>query len=228
VTLSQRFGPAFQLRVAYTWSKFLDDVSDIAGSNVNLDRGIIPLDESRLFLDRGISNFDIRHIGTVALLYRLPFLRSNRFLGGWTVSSMNTIQSGRPFTIFTGTNSPLGSNNQRPNAVEGAFVPTPSEPFAVRYANGFSAASLRPAATDFGTLARNTQTGDRFVAFNLSLSKDLRWTERLASQVRGEFFNVLNTTNFNAVDNNMSSPTFGRYTTAFDSRRVQLALRFVF
>ncbi len=228
VTLSQRLGSAFQLRAAYTWSKFLDDVSDIAGSNVNLDRGIIPLDEARLSLDRGISNFDIRHIATVTLLYRLPLLRSHRFLGGWTVSSMNAIQSGRPYTLYTGTNTPLGSNNQRPLAIAGALLSTPSEPLALRYASGFSAASLRPAATDFGTLARNTHAGDRFVNFSLSLSKDLQWTDKVSSQLRAEFFNLFNTTSFNTVDNNMSSPTFGRYTTAFDSRRVQLALRLVF
>jgi hypothetical protein len=228
VTLNQRFGNGFQLRAAYTWSKFLDDVSDIAGSNVNLDRGIIPLDEGRLFLDRGISAFDIRHIGAVTLLYRLPLWRSHRFLGGWTISSMNALQTGRPYTIYTGTNTPLGSNNQRPLGIAGALVATPSESVALRYANGFNALSLRPAATDFGTLGRNTQTGDRFVNSSVSLMKDLRWTERLSSQIRAEAFNLFNTTNFNAVDSVMTSPTFGRYTTAFDSRRVQLALRLVF
>jgi hypothetical protein len=228
VTLNQRLTKDLQLRVAYTWSKFHDDVSDIAGSNVNLDRGIIPLDESRLFLDRGISNFDIRHIGTATLLYRLPFAPKSRVFGGWTVASMTALQTGRPFTIFTGTNTPDGNNNQRPHGIAGSMIFTPSEAVAVRYAPGFNAVTLRPAATEFGTLGRNTQTGDGFVNFNLSVSKDVRVTERLTAQIRGEGFNVFNTTNFNAVDNNMSSPTFGRYTTAFDSRRIQLAFRLVF
>lgn len=228
VTFNQRFGTGFQLRAAYTWSKFLDDVSDIAGSNVNLDRGIIPLDESRLYLDRGISSFDIRHIATFAMLYRIPLFRSHRYLGGWTVSSMNNLQSGRPYTIYTGTNTPFGSNNQRPNWIPGALVSTPAQQIALSYGSGFSAASLRPGAADYGNLGRNTHVGDRFINFNLSLSKDLSWTDRLSSQIRAEFFNLLNTTSFNTVDNNMSSPTFGRYTAAFDSRRVQLALRFVF
>lgn len=227
-TLNHRFSSSLQLRVAYTWSKFLDDVSDIAGSNVNLDRGIIPLDEARLFLDRGISNFDIRHIGTATMLYRLPFLRSHRFLGGWTTSAMAALQSGRPYTIFTGSNTPLGNNNQRPLGTPGAFLVTPSDAVALRYAPGFAAMSLRPAAADFGSLARNSHTGDSFVNFNISLSKDIRFSERLSSQLRVEAFNLFNTTNFNAIDNNMSSPLFGRYTTAFDSRRLQLALRFVF
>ncbi|MBL8215929.1 MAG: TonB-dependent receptor [Bryobacterales bacterium] len=228
VTYNQRMGSAFQLRATYTWSKFLDDVSDIAGSNVNLDRGIIPLDERRLYLDRGISSFDIRHIGTVSLLYRLPLLRGHRFLGGWSVASMTSLQSGRPYTVYTGTNTPLGSNNQRPLAIAGSLVATPDQSVALRYGGGFNATLLRPAATEFGTLGRNTFTGDRFVITSLSLSKDLRWTERFSSQLRAEVFNALNTTSFNTVDSVMSSPTFGRYTTAFDSRRVQLALRLVF
>lgn len=228
VTWNQRLSTALQVRVAYTWSKFLDDVSDIAGSNVNLDRGVIPLDESRLYLDRGISAFDIRHIGTATLLYRLPVLRGHRYLGGWSVAGMTALQSGRPFTIYTGSNTPLGSNNQRPMGIAGGFIPTPASAIAVRYGSGFDAARLRPAAADFGSLGRNTQVGDRFVNLNLSASKDIRWTERLSAQIRGEVFNLTNTTNFNAVDNIMSSPAFGRYTSAFDSRRVQLALRLVF
>jgi hypothetical protein len=228
VTWNQRIGAALQVRGAYTWSKFIDDVSDIAGSNVNLDRAVIPLDESRRYLDRGRSAFDIRQIGTATVLYRLPFLRSHRLLGGWTLAGMTALQSGRPFTIYTGTNTPLGSNNQRPLGLAGGFVATPSESYAVRYGDGFSAAALRPAATDFGTRGRNTMTGDRFVNLNLSMAKDVRLTEGISAQVRGEVFNVTNTTNFNAVDSVMTSPTFGRYTSAFDSRRIQLALRIVF
>lgn len=228
LTFNQRLSSTLQLRATYTWSKFLDDVSDIASSNVNLDRGIIPLDESRLYLDRGISAFDIRHIGTITLLYRLPFLKSHRYLGGWSLSSMNNLQSGRPFTLFTGTNTPLGSNNQRPLALPGSLLATPSEPAAIRFAPGFSAATLRPAATDFGTLGRNTLYGDRFLNFSVSLSKDVQFTDSIASQIRLEVFNLTNTTSFNTVDTIMSSPTFGRYTAAFDSRRIQLALRFVF
>lgn len=228
VTLNQRLSSSIQLRVAYTWSKFLDDVSDIAGSNVNLDRGVIPLDENRRFLDRGISAFDIRHIGTATMLYRLPFLRNHRYLGGWTVAGMTALQSGRPFTIYTGSNTPLGSNNQRPLGIAGAFVATPAAAYALRYGAGFDAAALRPGATEFGSLGRNTQTGDRFVNLNLSVSKDIRFTERMSAQIRSEAFNLTNTTSFNAVDSVMSSPTFGRYTSAFDSRRFQLALRLVF
>ena len=61
-----------------------------------------------------------------------------------------------------------------------------------------------------------------------SVQKDLKWGEHLTTQIRAEGFNLFNTTNFGAIDSVMSSATFGRYTTAFDARRVQFALRFVF
>ena len=61
-----------------------------------------------------------------------------------------------------------------------------------------------------------------------SIQKDLKLGERVTTQIRVEGFNLFNTTNFNAIDSVMSSASFGRYTTAFDARRVQFALRFVF
>jgi len=47
-------------------------------------------------------------------------------------------------------------------------------------------------------------------------------------QLRGELFNAFNLANFNAVDNVLVSPSFGRYTSAFDPRRAQLVARLVF
>ncbi len=225
---SGKFGNDLTVRASYTWSKFIDEISDIAGTNTNVDRTVLALDEQRLFLDRGISALNIGHVATFTYLYRLPFLRAHRVLGGWTLSGMNSLQSGRPYTIFTGTNTPLGNNNQRPLATPGALVFTPSDATAIRCAPGVSAAHLRPDASSFGTLGRNTGTGDRFFDVSLSLQKDFRILERLNSQFRAETYNLFNTTNFLAVDNVMSSATFGRYTSAADSRRVQFAVRFTF
>ena len=227
VNYSQRFG-AVTVRTAYTWSKFLDDMSDIAGSNTNVDRGALALDENRLFLDRGVSAHNMPHVATISFLYRSPFFKNNRALGGWILSGMNSLQSGRPYTIYTGTNTPLGNNNQRPVGIPGSLLFSAGDPTAVRFAPGFTALSLRPGATEFGSLGRNTGVGDAFLNVSGSIQKDLKLGERVTTQIRVEGFNLFNTTNFNAIDSVMSSASFGRYTTAFDARRVQFALRFVF
>jgi hypothetical protein len=144
------------------------------------------------------------------------------------VSGITTLRSGQPFTIYTGTNTPLGTNNQRPNVINGSLIFTPNQATAVTYATGFNAASLRPATNTFGTLGRNTERTDKVTDWNLSLQKDFRIDEKRKIQLRGEMFNVFNQTNFQAIDNVMTSATFGRYTSAFDPRRMQIALRFEF
>jgi hypothetical protein len=225
---TQRFNTDLQVRAAYTYSKFIDDVSDIPTSNTNLARDVLPLDEGRLFLDRGTSTWDIPHVLTLTSIWRLPLFKTSRYLGGWTISSVSTIQAGRPYTLFTGTNTPLGNNNNRPLDISGALIRNAPSATPIMYAPGFNAAALRPANGALGTLGRNTERGDAFYDFSLSLMKDFAMTERMRLQIRGEVFNLFNVTNFNAVDNVMTSPTFGRYTSAFDPRRAQIALRLVF
>lgn len=232
VSYTQRFTNSFQVRAAYTYSKFIDEVSDLIIANTNLARDATPLDESRRFLDRGVSNFDIPQILTFTYSYRLPIFRQNnlvgKLLGGWTVNGITTLRSGQPFTIYTGTNTPLGTNNQRPNAIDGSLIFTPNQATAISYATGFNALTLHPATNTFGTFGRNTQRTDKVADWNLSLQKDFRIDEKRKIQLRGEMFNVFNQTNFQAIDNIMTSATFGRYTSAFDPRRMQIALRFEF
>lgn len=232
VSYSQRFSDNLQIRVAYTWSKFIDEVSDLITSNTNLPRDATPFDESRRFLDRSVSNYDIPHILTFTYIYRLPFFRelnwTGKLLGGWTISGITTLRSGLPFTIYTGTNTPLGTNNQRPNAIPGSLIFTLGKATAISYASGFTAASLRPAPNAYGTLGRNTVRTESVMDWNLSLQKDFRLDEKRKIQLRGEFFNIFNQTNFNQIDNVMTSPTFGKYTSAFDPRRVQIVVRLEF
>ena len=47
-------------------------------------------------------------------------------------------------------------------------------------------------------------------------------------QLRFEFFNVLNRVNLTSVDGNLNSSTFGRSTSTYDPRIIQLGTRLVF
>ena len=113
-------------------------------------------------------------------------------------------------------------------AVGGSLVFTPNQATAITYGNGYTATSLRPAATTYGSLGRNTGRTESVMDWNLSVLKDFRIDEKRKLQLRAEMFNVLNQTNFQAIDSVMSSSTFGKYTSAFDPRRMQVALRFEF
>lgn len=227
-SMSQRINQNLLIRAAYTYSKFIDDVSEITDTNQNLDRGVIPVDENNLRLERAVSDFHIPHIFTVSYIYQLPFFASNRFAGGWTISGITTLQSGRPFTLFSGTNNPLGSNNNRLNDVAGLLVRDPSSITPIKILTGANSGLLTPAVGKVGTLGRNTEVGDSFLETNLSVSKDFALKENLKLQVRAEVFNLFNNSNFGTVETLFTSPNFGRVTSAFDARRTQIAVRVTF
>jgi hypothetical protein len=138
------------------------------------------------------------------------------------------LQSGRPLTLYSGTNNRGGTDNNRildlPASIERAYHS--ALPF--RLAPGISAAMLSPAAGTLGTLGRNTERTDTLLQSNLSISKDFALTERIRLQTRGEIFNLFNTTNFDLVDTVLTSPAFGRAISAFGPRSAQLALRLEF
>jgi hypothetical protein len=119
---SQRLNKDLQLRASYTFSKYLDYVSGLTSSNTGLDRAQIPLDERNLRLDHGRSDFDIPHIFTLTGIWRAPYFAANRWLGGWTLSSVATAQSGRAYSLFSGTVNQWASNNNRLLDLPGALV----------------------------------------------------------------------------------------------------------
>ncbi|MBX3278879.1 MAG: TonB-dependent receptor [Acidobacteria bacterium] len=225
---SQRITADLQVRAAYTFSKYLDDVSGLTSTNAGLDRTLIPLDERNLRLDRGRSEFDIPHILTLTGIWRAPFFAGNRWIGGWSLSSVASVQSGRTFTLYSGTNNLNASNNNRLLDIPGSLVRCGSCAAPVQLSGGATRAQLTPAAGVLGTLGRNTERGDGLVDVGFSLSKDFRVTENLRVQLRGELFNAFNVANFNAVDTVLASPNFGRYTSAFEPRRAQIAARLIF
>jgi hypothetical protein len=230
---SQRVNKDLQVRAAYTFSKYLDYVSGLTSSNTGLDRTQIPLDERNLSLDRGRSDFDIPHIFTLTGIWRAPFFAdrrglAGRLLGGWSLSSVATLQSGRTYSLFSGTNNLNASNNNRPLDLPSTLIRCGSCATPIRLADGATKTQLTPAAGRLGALGRNSERTDGLVDIGFSLSKDFRVTERLRLQLRGELYNAFNVANFNAVDNVLVSPSFGRYTSAFDPRRGQLVARVVF
>jgi hypothetical protein len=97
---------------------------------------------------------------------------------------------------------------------------------------------IAPPFGAYGELARNTFHGPGVNNFNLGLLKNVRLRERLAVQLRGEFFNAFNHAQFafagSALATSISAPVisyvapsqFGR-ATARDPRIVQFGLKLV-
>ena len=84
----------------------------------------------------------------------------------------------------------------------------------------------RPGET--GNLPRNFINGPRYVNWDAGISKNIRFTETMRLQLRGEAFNVLNNVNFLAGDFNINSVSFGQITTDYAPRVIQFGARFDF
>lgn len=217
--------PGLLLRASYTYSKFLDDSSDFPSTNQNIDRGLLALDETNWRLNWGVSDLDVRHVANFAQVWDVPLFRNHRLLGGWSIQGITTLQSGRPFTLFSGTDNLIGSNNNRIADVPASLVRTPSARQAIHLAPGITRAQLTPARGTLGALGRNTERGDSLVSINIAVHKQFRINERLALQFRAEGFNITNTVNYNLPEPVLTAPSFGQALTALDSRQTQLALR---
>ncbi len=86
----------------------------------------------------------------------------------------------------------------------------------------------KPAPGSDGTLGRNTFRGPRFVTLDLSLARSFTLRGERQLQFRLEAFNALNNVNLFLPNADLSLPSFGKSTQAFESRNLQAGLKFIF
>ena len=229
--LNHRFSHGFSARGVYTWGKTTDDGSSPNATTSGNEPALVS-NPFNLRTDRGLSNFNVRNAAVISLLYQLPGWR-NKLAGGWSVSSVVTLQGGFPFTPQLSYN-PSNSGDTRnpvrpfvnPDFTGNVIIGSPNEWFNPK-------AFLAPPNNSgfWGNLGRDTLIGPGLATWDFALHKDIRFGERTNLQFRAEFFNILNHANFNtpnAVVFTPSgvSPTAGVITsTSTTSRQVQLSLK---
>ncbi len=227
------------MRGVYTWSKNTDDGSSPNATTSGNEPALVS-NPFNLRTDRGLSNFDVRNAAVISVLYQLPgggnHGTRNRVAGGWSVSSVVTLQGGFPFTPQLSYN-PSNSGDTRnpvrpfvnPNFTGNVIIGSPNEWFN-------PAAFLAPPNNSgfWGNLGRDTLTGPGIATWDFAVHKDTHLGEKTNLQFRAELFNLLNRANFNtpnAVVFTPSgvSPTAGLITsTSTTSRQVQLSLKLLF
>jgi hypothetical protein len=216
----RRFSHGFSILGSYTWAKSIDDSSTLTTLSQN--------NPFNLRLERGLSEFDLRHNFVVTYIYELPWMKGNRLLGGWSVNGITVARTGFPIKIVIPTdNANTGvSGGQRPNLVGTLELPK-SQRTADLWFN--TAAVAVPAPFTFGNLGRNVFIGPGAINFDFGAYKTFRITERNALQFRAEFFNIFNHVNLGQPGASLTTSTFGRISsTATDARDVQFALRYQF
>jgi hypothetical protein len=215
-------------RAAYTWSKSIDDASGFFSTAGDAN---YPQDSRHVNLERGLSDFDLRHRFSLSYSYDLPFGKG-LLRGGWQTFGIWTFQTGRPFTVAllsdqdnsnTGISSLGFGANDRPNILRNPAL-------SQRGANGWfdTTAFVVPPFGTFGNAGRNILTGPGFQNVNVSVIKTTGLGERARLQFRAEAFNLLNRVNLDLPDIFLGSPTFGKIQSAESPRRIQFGLKLLF
>ena len=218
--VGQSFLGRLEMRSSYTWSRNMDEVSEVfVTNNQNTSNpSVNPL----LFPggvrdDYGPSDNDRRHVWTTTAVWNVRgpshgFLGET--LGGWTLATIIPVSSGQPYTVINGLDRDLdgASAGDRPdvgnwNAPFNSRAKI-SSTCATGYVNPDSGACVTPNDVRWVEVApyspANAKTGHRnalytpgSVTMHLNILKSFKLTERVGLEYRAEIFNLLNNQTFN-------------------------------
>ncbi len=247
--LERRFADGFSYLVGYTLSRSKDTRSYdpaftvVSGAN-NQSASSTPFDIFNRDLNFAVSDFDRTHVFQAQGTWELPFGQGQRFasdvsrlvdvlIGGWTLSGQMVAQSGRPMTVYAGSNT-FSNVVQTPANCDGCsqdFGSVHDEGGLVWYFTPEERAKFStPAPGEFSNVGRNFFRGPGGYFVNLSLAKRTRIVGNHMIEIRADSTNVLNHPTFGFPTNTITSTIFGRIRNSVisGSRKVMLGVKYSF
>jgi hypothetical protein len=182
ITALERWAPYFTLTANYTYSHSIDNGNFTTFIN-------LPVSQYNYNAERANSNQDVRHHFVTNFTATAP---DKSFLRQFQFSSIITLQSGRPFTLFVGQNVFGDVAGLSTDRVGGA-------PFA---------GACNTVADCNTVISRNTYFGDSLYAWDMRLSRYFKLTEKLRLDLAIDIFNLLNRPNVDEVTSVYGSPVF--------------------
>jgi hypothetical protein len=242
VKTEKRYSNGLYLLNSFTWSKAIDNASGHL-ETANGDNSRVNYADLRS--EKGPSSYDQTLNDTTSIVWALPVGKNHKFLGGvdpivngilggWQFTAINTLTSGLPInltysvdSLYTVSTAP----NYRPN-ISG----NPVTPEGQRTTNNYLNKSVVSVPTGdgihtypWGNAGRNIARGYAFYQLDIGMQKQFPlWSESRRLEFRAEAFNLLNQTNFQAPNSNVSSTGYGSITSTFPARQLQFALKLVF
>ncbi len=234
--VERHFSKGLQFQAAYTWSKSFDQGS-------SFEAQLNPIDPR---LSYGLSLFDARNRFVFSYDWELPVPQYSGFKGvmlnGWATSGIVTLQSGFPIRITSGDDLELLSSfffesSGEPNQLAAFKTLSPqknanyyfdpstftNDPNSINYTTG------QPLLGTTGSAKRTICCGPGIANWDMTVQKNTMIGERVNTQFRVEFFNILNHTQFFNPDGNISDGVdFGRIKSARDPRLIQFAFKVAF
>ena len=211
IKFQRRLSRGLQAVASYTFSHSIDIASSDSITNFNTTPTIAAPN-----IDRGNSDFDIRHSFTAGLTYDLPFRSSHKVVqhifGGWSLQSFILARSAPPVNIAGPTFIAGGTLlAPRPNVIAGVPLEIHGSQFPGGKILNRAAFASAPAGTQ-GNFGRNVLRGFGAWQADFGLQRQFHLTERIGLRFRAEFFNIFNHPNFGSPTNLLTSPLFGRST----------------
>ena len=228
----------FTVLAAWTWSRALGNTYDLAPQGYS--PGYNYQNPANLRGEYGLLDTQLGQAFVFSGLWDLPYGRGRQFgahiapwadavMGGWSLNSIVTITTGRPFTVTVNGNPSNSGQTDRAN-----IVGNPNAVPGGRTVNQFinTAAFAANAPYTWGNEQRNSIIGPNYRNIDLSLSKEASLfnvkDQPVKLQFRWDVFNGFDHPTFGFPGNSLGTPTFGKLTFASDPRQMQLALKLIF
>ena len=219
-------------QVAYTWSHLMsivaNDLNTISNPfNAHYDWGS----------DTG---FDRRQVLNISYVYNLPwFSKSSNtaerlILGGWTVSGITFFENGLPQRAAYSGSDVLGlggGTSNRPNLVSHVTYPKTVNAWFSKSSFADPVAPWNGGPNQgFGNARKDAIKGPGIQNWNISLFKAIPLTKGEGPRIdlRFESFNTFNHMNPQGVNLNNHDTNFGKVTSDYGPRTLQLGGKFIF
>lgn len=219
----RRMSKGLQVLSSYSWSHSIDTFSNNSGL------GSTPANAS---IDRGSSDFDVRHAFSGAVSYELPGPRqgavARALLRNWSIDGVVTARTAVPVDLVAALGFVGGLQTFfRPDLIPGLplYLEDPFAPGGRRFNNtidptrpGCKGPFCTPAVGRQGSLGRNVLRGFPMSQLDFALRREFNLREQVRLQVRVEAFNLLNHPNFGDPGANgdqtnfVTNPLFGQST----------------
>lgn len=259
LTVRHAMAHGYETDFSYTYSRAIDIGSDAertctsctsVGTTADASTGVL-INSFNPRQNKGVADFDTKHLITADAVYKLPFGEGERFLnssggvlnailGGWQLNGLGRWSSGLPFSLqiaggwmtawpkqsMTIQTAPLGALAPKKTIINGTPDAFPNPTALVAGISGLSTSSpLRyPLPGEVGE--RNKYRGDGFFDTDAGLLKSWKITEKQSFKFDWEVFNVTNSVRFDcnpttSLQNSVGKGSLGAYSRTLSVPRVQ-------
>jgi hypothetical protein len=203
VQVRQRFTHGLTYLASFSWSRTFDELS---GIGLIAGNGGFTQDAHNPRADYGPSSFDQPKRLTASGSWELPVGKGKRYslgpgnwvLGGWKISGIYTLTSGRTFTVYgypgggnNGGFDQVGASGGWAGRYRANISGSPTSGFTQSPSAWFNTSVFSvPEIGTYGDSGKGILRGPYFEDLDMAFSKDFSITERQKLQFRTEIFNV--------------------------------------